>query len=383
MLQDIILTTTSGLLLFSKSFLKGKLPTQLAGLVTAMVEFSTRRAGLPVSYIELSNTAVAITTDPVAKVTCAVFHHSEDGPSVGGLLAQELLQAFVESYSRRFPIEAKMAVEEGFREFGYKITEVIKNAVGPVLNKLRARKEVQQCLLIIGDSLQYATDPVDKLGLLANHEALTAASHELLLRKQDAAAQCYLVSRDSTTMVHRYAAHRASLIVKYRSRFPQRRKRSLDSSHQSHSSSNLQTETSAIHRASAGVDAPSDDRGSSGSTGTATRRSVSDKKETKPTHRAQPKDSLSTINDSSIRPQNSTGGGSVLFDDDPVPGGQGNHRRDTQNVELTARATAAAVRTARPDLHTEIQNTARLIETLLVMVSNLQLQETAQLLDIR
>eukprot|EP00808_Paulinella_micropora_P002491 g41694.t1 len=363
MLHNILFTTTSGLVLFSKAFLKGKLPTQLAGLVTAMVEFSTRRAGLPVSYIQLTNTAVAITTDAAAKVTCAVIHGAEDGPNVGGLLARELLQAFVGHYWRRFPLESKVAVEERFQDFGSKITDVIKNAVGPVLRQLRARQEVETCLLIHGDSLQFATDPVDKLGLLANHEALTAASHDLLHRRQESATQCYLVSGDSTTLIQRYAAHRASFIVKYRTQSPRKRL-----SHADATSSGALTDVSS----------PS-------LPGTALPEGGADGQQPQPPSPRSARRGSSPVDESPVlSPSAAPPGLSITVpakEPPPPPADPSPSEPLKANHELVAAATAAAA--LKPDLQAEIQNTARLIETLLIMVSNLQLQETAQLLDIR
>ena len=50
----------------------------IGGLVTAMLEFSGQRTGLPVSFIELKSVGIAISINDEAKVICALFYDVED-----------------------------------------------------------------------------------------------------------------------------------------------------------------------------------------------------------------------------------------------------------------------------------------------------------------
>ena len=100
MLRNVLLMSSSGLVLFSKEFVKSvSQPRMVGSLLTAMIEFSSRVTGMPVSVIELNNVCVVIVTDAAAQIFCAVFHDSEDGPEFGTLIATELLRTFVEDYA--------------------------------------------------------------------------------------------------------------------------------------------------------------------------------------------------------------------------------------------------------------------------------------------
>jgi hypothetical protein len=102
MLRNLLIVSDAGIVLFSKEFVKGvenvrtrsdaarcvavlircaraaPQPSMVGGLVTAMMNFAVQRAGLPVSFIELSTVGVAIVSNSRAKVTCAVFYDLED-----------------------------------------------------------------------------------------------------------------------------------------------------------------------------------------------------------------------------------------------------------------------------------------------------------------
>ena len=120
MLHAVIIITASGLILFQKEF--ALLPSssaapssiplssashsspsylslssksgQLAGIITAVINFSLSRLGGQVSYIECDHVGVALHVHPASKVTCAVFHQVQDGEDFGRLVARELLQSF-------------------------------------------------------------------------------------------------------------------------------------------------------------------------------------------------------------------------------------------------------------------------------------------------
>ena len=111
MLHAVIIITASGLILFQKEF--ALLPSssssllssasasssvplshhshsspsyislssksgQLAGIITAVINFSLSRLAGQVSYIQCDHVAVALQVHRQSKVTCAVFHQVQD-----------------------------------------------------------------------------------------------------------------------------------------------------------------------------------------------------------------------------------------------------------------------------------------------------------------
>ena len=102
MLHAVIIITASGLILFQKEF--ALLPSsssslssspslsqqsasyislssksgQLAGIITAVINFSLSRLGGQVSYIQTDHVGVALAVHPQTKCTCAVFHQVAD-----------------------------------------------------------------------------------------------------------------------------------------------------------------------------------------------------------------------------------------------------------------------------------------------------------------
>ena len=102
MLHAVIIITASGLILFQKEF--ALLPSsssslssspslsqqsasyislssksgQLAGIITAVINFSLSRLGGQVSYIQTDHVGVALAVHQQTKCTCAVFHQVAD-----------------------------------------------------------------------------------------------------------------------------------------------------------------------------------------------------------------------------------------------------------------------------------------------------------------
>ena len=100
----VIMVTTSGLVLFSKTFLDGGKITQpkfrlVGSVITSLLFYAQQTTGMGLRYMELSNTAITIATDDVSNVFCALFHDLEDGVIIGRLLCSEILNAFTQEYS--------------------------------------------------------------------------------------------------------------------------------------------------------------------------------------------------------------------------------------------------------------------------------------------
>lgn len=132
---------------------------QIGGIITAMLKFSHQKVGLPVSYIQLAQIGVSISSSADARVSCTVFHDADDGSEFGALLSRELLAAFIQTFQHELQnssaqnssaavssiAAAAAAAQSGggagifamdnFLEFQSKISDIIRNAVKPLLDQ--------------------------------------------------------------------------------------------------------------------------------------------------------------------------------------------------------------------------------------------------------
>ncbi|CAK4080187.1 unnamed protein product [Aphanomyces euteiches] len=162
---------TSGLVLFSKEFLHAiPQPRLIGSLLTAILEFSAKTTGAPVSYMEFTNVAVTIVVNESAKVFCAIFFDVADGPKFGAFLAKEILAAFVDEYAGDLGNIGHNLRD--FHGFHYKISEVIRESVKPILSTLQQQRGIQKAILVTDDAVTYATVEVDQLGVLVNMQSL-------------------------------------------------------------------------------------------------------------------------------------------------------------------------------------------------------------------
>eukprot|EP00622_Pseudochattonella_farcimen_P005465 FR741088.1.p1 GENE.FR741088.1~~FR741088.1.p1 ORF type:complete len:254 (+),score=12.48 FR741088.1:107-868(+) len=214
MLRNVlILSTTSGLPLFSKEFLNAVAQPRLIGsLLTAMMEWAVRTVGMPVTYIELSNVAVTIVRDEVAKVCCALFHDRSDGAAFGKLVAYQILYAFLEEYSGE--VMGLGPNLKDFHGFHVKIAGAVRSTIRPVLNRLQGHRSraIQKVMLVTEDDFVHTGSNVDQLALLANLQALLNFASELLAQRDDACTQIVIEGRnDARTLLWRI--ERAVFIV--------------------------------------------------------------------------------------------------------------------------------------------------------------------------
>ncbi|KAH9138951.1 hypothetical protein AeRB84_016747 [Aphanomyces euteiches] len=186
MLRNVLVMATSGLVLFSKEFLHAiPQPRLIGSLLTAILEFSAKTTGAPVSYMEFTNVAVTIVVNESAKVFCAIFFDVADGPKFGAFLAKEILAAFVDEYAGDLGNIGHNLRD--FHGFHYKISEVIRESVKPILstcttiptlifmNRLstvQQQRGIQKAILVTDDAVTYATVEVDQLGVLVNMQSL-------------------------------------------------------------------------------------------------------------------------------------------------------------------------------------------------------------------
>mmetsp|Transcript_4997 Transcript_4997/g.7635 ORF Transcript_4997/g.7635 Transcript_4997/m.7635 type:complete len:251 (-) Transcript_4997:201-953(-) len=213
MIHNVLLMATSGLVLFSKEFVNSVAQPRLIGsLLTAMIEFSQQTSGMQVSYIELSNVAITLVTNDVAKVFCALFHDRDDGCAFGRLICSEILNAFTTEYSSdltNFGLNLK-----DFHGFHNKIADIIRNSVKPVLYQLQYNKGILKALLVTEDGTVASPNPeIDQLGVLANLQALTGLCTDIMANVDDDCIHIMLDSSHNSRLLLWRIQERSLLIV--------------------------------------------------------------------------------------------------------------------------------------------------------------------------
>ncbi|KAF0696613.1 Aste57867_12638 [Aphanomyces stellatus] len=153
-------------------------PRLIGSLLTAILEFSTKTTGVPVSYMEFSNVAVTIVMNETAKVFCAIFYDLADGPKFGAFIAKEILTAFVDEYAADLGNVGHNLRD--FHGFHYKISEVIRESVKPILATLQQQRGIQKAILVTDDTVTYATVDVDQLGVLVNLQSLRTLAGDMM-----------------------------------------------------------------------------------------------------------------------------------------------------------------------------------------------------------
>lgn len=213
MLRNVIIVTTSGIVIFSKEFIKSDIkPSLLGAIVTAMVDFSIQRTGMAVSYIEMSSLGVAVSYNTVAKVICIV--DVEDGPEFTKLIAGEILVAFSSTFMNQ--LEERINLFDKFSPFNSKIGEVIRQSVRPVLENLSNQKGILLALLTSGsgDSVIYSVQDVDKISILAPHSRLLDLANDIMGNQSDAPASIEMRNEKTTLCLFRII--RSSFIVVFK-----------------------------------------------------------------------------------------------------------------------------------------------------------------------
>ncbi|CAH0487983.1 unnamed protein product [Peronospora farinosa] len=175
MLRNVLIMASSGIVLFSKEYANAVAQPRLVGsLITAMLEFSTKTSGAPVSYIQMSFVAVTVVTNDKHKVFCAMFHDTTDGASFSAFVAQELLAAFIAQHGDELGNIGHNLRD--FHRFQYRILSVIRESVKPIVRKLQNQRGILKAMLVVDGAVTCATGDVDPIGVLANLQALVNSS---------------------------------------------------------------------------------------------------------------------------------------------------------------------------------------------------------------
>lgn len=249
--------------------------TQLAGIITAMHSFSYQRTGYNISYIQCDNISVSLYRHNDTQLTCALFHDTSDSEIVGQLLCKTYITTFISYYNNQLNTFNYGVTTDKFIEFNNRIYNITRNSVKPILDELESTRGIICVLLInsTGDTLttgnsmlinnninlfnnndtigkmnlslmtfqqlQQITSngnnsyyhnnnnlhnnnminnnnaikhsDIDKLSVLANHQALISTANDIMNSQYDTLHTITLRSRRSTLVLHRL--YKCSLIV--------------------------------------------------------------------------------------------------------------------------------------------------------------------------
>lgn len=140
----MIISGRGGIVLYRKVLTKAlHQPRLIAGLVTALCEFSSGSIGIPAAHIELENATITVVEIPVGHVEAGseylravLFHDTEDADFYGHVLGLQLLTVFKEQFAERLlsmQLANVQGVEEIFKTFGARVRPAIVASVRPLL----------------------------------------------------------------------------------------------------------------------------------------------------------------------------------------------------------------------------------------------------------
>lgn len=158
----MIISGRGGIVLYRKVLTKTlHQPRLIAGLVTALCEFSIGSLGQPAAHIELDKatiTVVELPVDPLDKgreyLRAVLFHDTDDTDYYGHVLGLQLLKVFKHEYGERLlsmQLANLQGVEEIFRGFSARVRPAIVASVQPLMqsckliNGLRPLNELSSC----------------------------------------------------------------------------------------------------------------------------------------------------------------------------------------------------------------------------------------------
>lgn len=223
----MIISGKSGIVLFRKVFVKSLAqPRLIAGLVTALCNFSQDALLVPIAYMELTSIAITVVSQPASEsqdaLRCVAFHDPDDGELYGRLIATELLHAFMDEHSERLAslsIANTEGVEDLFKAFNSRVRFAMQGVVRPLMLQLQRERGVQRVLLLRNarSAGAFAHTPRElwfsggmdgEESVVADTRALVQAADDLLHRHGD---QATLVSLGDCLRVERLSL--ATLVV--------------------------------------------------------------------------------------------------------------------------------------------------------------------------
>ncbi|PRP78673.1 hypothetical protein PROFUN_13454 [Planoprotostelium fungivorum] len=218
MIRNVIIMTSSGVVIFEKVWVEGDSKTQEKGrlfgsLITTMSEFSRQSTGgMCVSYLEFNEVAISIVDNSRSKLICTLFH---DGSDYGNVIAYCILRSFIESFSAELSSFGVNFNTTAFVSFGTKIIDAISNSVKMVVEQLQANRGIANALVVFDDgtAISSATSDEENVGTVANLQPIISLSNDILqTAKKEAAHVISLTMGKHTIKIDRISDARAVLV---------------------------------------------------------------------------------------------------------------------------------------------------------------------------
>lgn len=92
-------------------------------------------------------------------------------------MSRELLHSFIQTYQHE--LKSTISSPDLFNEFTGKITQVVRSSVQPVLDRLSEARGIVLVILTNNEGSFYSTSDVDKITVLANHQALVGIATDM------------------------------------------------------------------------------------------------------------------------------------------------------------------------------------------------------------
>lgn len=157
----------------------------LSSLLTALMELCASSTNLQISYIRLTDIAIAFAQDKETGIACVTLHSANDHEYVGRLFAQQTLTSFYQMYSE-VDFKKTMVSVSVFQGFLGQTSEILKKCVADVLESmliaLPGSKDNNVKVMGVSFVGQFNITvgvPVEEVGLISNLDALKVASNDL------------------------------------------------------------------------------------------------------------------------------------------------------------------------------------------------------------
>ncbi|KAL0589871.1 hypothetical protein ABG067_002096 [Albugo candida] len=215
MLRNVLIMASSGIMLFSKEYTNTiSQPRLIGSLMTAMLEFSAKVTGSPVSYIKFAKVAVTVVSNEAAKVFCAMFHDPSDGATFSSFIANEILEAFILEFAAELGNVGHNVRQ--FDRFHLRIVGIIRHSIQRLLKQLQQQRGILKAIFVADGSIIHATAEVDQIGVLANLQVLVNASLDMMAAVNNTVNSVTIQSSRSTCTEVIHVVDDGTLIVVHR-----------------------------------------------------------------------------------------------------------------------------------------------------------------------
>jgi len=206
MIHRALIISESGLLLFGKQFLEQPQIRNnkiLGPLISAMLVRTEEIIGVPITFISMANTSVAIVSNPDYKITCAVVYDQVDGEIFGKLIATELVESFCTQYGERLKEDEYLGNVGEFSLFNNRIGEAIKDTLQPILEWMAVQPGIHKAFLVSGDRILPNNIKVDHIAFISTYRSLLEQTHQIMAKTEEDIMEITLEAENKDISIQR------------------------------------------------------------------------------------------------------------------------------------------------------------------------------------